>query len=367
MPESSKPAEPGTVVAPGDYLRDELATRQMSQTELARRMGRPAQVVNEIINKKKALTEETALELERVLGTPASVWVDLEARFQLAVARDAETRRLETQVSWLERFPVREMERRGWIQPAKAPADRVRTLLQFFGIASFANWDDHQEALGFRITGNGNVDTGALAAWVRQGELEGGATATADYNESLFRRVLERARPLTKHPPQEAWMELESLCAEAGVAAVVLPELPKIGANGVARWLTPQKALIQLNLRYRWADIFWFTFFHEAAHVLMHEPRRVFVELEGNPRRDLREAEANHLAEELLIPVDAWSDFVMQSTFSPQSVRATASVLDIHPGIVVGRLQHQGLVPWRSNLNSLRTRLGWATEDPAPS
>lgn len=146
-----------------------------------------------------------------------------------------------------------------------------------------------------------------------------------------------------------------------------MPELPKIGANGVARWLTPQKALIQLNLRYRWADIFWFTFFHEAAHVLMHEPRRVFVELEGNPHRDLREAEANHLAEELLIPADAWSDFVMRATFSPQSVRATASALDIHPGIVVGRLQHQGIVPWRSNLNSLRSRLAWAAEDPAPS
>ena len=171
VPESSKPTESSAAFSPGDYLRSELATRQMSQTELARRMGRPTQVVNEIINKKKALTEETALELERVLGTPASVWVDLEARFQLALARDAEARTLRTQVGWLERFPVREMERRGWIQPAKEPADRVRTLLRFFGIASFENWDQHQEALGFRITGNGNVDTGALAAWVRQGNL----------------------------------------------------------------------------------------------------------------------------------------------------------------------------------------------------
>ncbi len=91
-----------------------------------------------------------------------------------------------------------------------------------------------------------------------------------------------------------------------GVAAIVVREFPKIGANGVARWLAPTKALIQLNLRYRWADIFWFTFFHEAAHVLMHETRRVFVEIEGNPRRNPQKSEANRVAEELLIPTDAW-------------------------------------------------------------
>ena len=121
--------------------------------------------------------------------------------------------------------------------------------------------------------------------------------------------------------------------------------------------------MIQLNLRYRWADIFWFTLFHEAAHVLMHEPRRVFVELEGNPRRDRHEADANHLAEELLIPVDAWERFILRSEFDERSLLAAAGELDIHPGIIVGRLQHLGLVPWRSNLNALRERLHWVESD----
>ena len=363
MTDSLEPKASGHAIAPGDYLRDELAARHMSQTELARRMGRPAQVVNEVVNKKKALTEETALELERVLGTPASVWVHLEARYHLALARAAEVRALRTQLEWLERFPVREMERRGWIPAVSEASEKVRALLRFFGVASFSNWDEYQEALGFRITGNARVDTGALAAWVRKGEIDGAGLDTADYAESSFRQVLERARTLTEHPPQRAWSELQSLCAEAGVAAVVVREFPKIGANGVARWLTPQKALIQLNLRYRWADIFWFTFFHEAAHVLMHETRRVFVEIEGNPRRDPHEAEADHLAEELLIPADAWEQFILRSEFSSQALQEAASELGIHPGVVVGRLQHLGLVPWRSNLNSIRSRLAWVETD----
>ena len=351
-------------IAPGSYLRDELAARHMSQTELARRMGRPTQAINTIVNGKKALTEETALELERVLGTPAHVWVNLEARHRLALARAAEDSSLQDELEWLDHFPLREMERRGWIPPGREPVARLRSLLEFFGVASFSNWDaEQQEALGFRVTGNAAIDTGALVAWVRRGEVEGTTLETADYDEVLFRQAIEHARALTMHPPSRAWTDLQEWCARAGVAAIVVPEFPKIGANGVARWLNPQKALIQLNLRYNWADIFWFTFFHEAAHVLMHEPRRVFVELEGNPRRSPQEEEANRLAEEFLIPVDAWEEFVLRSEFDAPSIRAVASDLGIAPGIVVGRLQHSGLVSWGSKLNSLRSRLVWAEKD----
>src|SRR5439155_9310955 len=104
-------------------------------------------------------------------------------------------------------------------------------------------------------------------------------------------------RGLTREAPDIAWSEVQRLCAAVGVAAVVVPEFPRIGANGVTRWLTPGKALVQLNLRYRWADIFWFTFFHEPAHILLHEPRRVFVGLDGNPKRDPHESQANEIAE----------------------------------------------------------------------
>lgn len=354
----------GRAIAPGTYLRDELAARHMSQTELARRMGRPIQAINAVVNGKKALTGETALELERVLGTPAQVWVNLEARYRLALARAAEDSALQEDLDWLDRFPLGEMERRGWIPAHTQPLERLRALLEFFGLASFSNWDaEQQEALGFRVTGNAAIDTGALAAWVRRGEAEGNALETGDYDEALFREAIAEARTLTMHPPSEAWADLQEVCARAGVAAVVVPEFPRIGANGVARWIGPRKALIQLNLRYRWADIFWFTFFHEAAHVLTHEPRRVFVELDGNPRRSPQEEEANRLAEEFLIPVDAWEEFVLRSEFDDSSIRAVASDLGIDPGIVVGRLQHSGLVPWRSGLNSLRTLLNWDETD----
>ncbi len=75
-------------VSPGSILKDEIEFLDITQKELAARMGRPAQVVNEIINGKKAVTPQTAIELEKVLGIKAHIWVNLEAGYRLALARN---------------------------------------------------------------------------------------------------------------------------------------------------------------------------------------------------------------------------------------------------------------------------------------
>ena len=75
------------VIAPGELLREELEAREMTQKSLAERMGRPMQVVNEICRGRKGITADTALDLEQALGTPAHIWLSLEAEYQLALAR----------------------------------------------------------------------------------------------------------------------------------------------------------------------------------------------------------------------------------------------------------------------------------------
>lgn len=72
---------------PGSLLAEELEVRDMSQRELARRMGRPFQVINEIVRGRKAITAETALQLEAEFGTRAYIWLGLQAKYDLGVAR----------------------------------------------------------------------------------------------------------------------------------------------------------------------------------------------------------------------------------------------------------------------------------------
>ena len=351
---------PDRAIHPGLYLGEEIEARGMTQSELARRMERPVQVINEVVRGHKAISNETALGLERVLGTPARVWLNLQSMYEITLARFDEEKTLESQADWLERFPVKEMTKRGWITSGDSVADRVRALLEFFGRQSFARWDERHEALAFRLSQRARTDEFALHAWVRRGEIEGRSVPTEPYDEERFRDALTNIRGLTPEP--DFWSPMRDLCASAGVALVAVPEFPKTGAQGVARWLTPEKALIQINLRYRWADIFWFTFFHEASHVLNDPRSEIFVDVRRGMERDQREHDADRFAADVLIPEEQWSAFAASGAHTGNAVRAFASDAGIDTGVVVGRLQHEKLIP-HDRLNGLRRQLTFIDED----
>ncbi len=343
------------VVPPGELLQEELNEIGMTQQEFAARSGRPPQVINEIILNKKRITYETALEFEKVLGIPAHFWVNLEADYQLSLARLRDREELRRQEEWLNEFPVREMEKREWIPLYQHKIDKVRALLRFLGVASFSAW--RRATLGLRVTPKANVSEYALAAWLRKGELDGRESETKHYDRDRFEEALNSIRSLTTEPPKVFVARLKELCAHAGVAVVFTQELPRSGAHGSARWIAHDKALIQLSLRYRTNDHLWFSFFHEACHVLRHQVREIHVDGVGNG--DSKEEEANEFAADALIPRAEWTSFVNSGDRSLLAVREFAQKVGIASGIVVGRLQHEELIPWRSNLNRLKVRFEW--------
>ena len=346
-------------IPPGETLADEIDVRGMTQTELAARLGRPVQVVNEIIRGKKAITDDTALGLEKVLGIPAAFWVNLEQNYRMTRARLRERERLQAEEEWLKELPVKEMEKRGWIAVGRNAQDKVRALLQFFGVANVSAYRKTAEVLGFRISDNARLSPGALAAWLRKGELEAQAIETRPYDSALLLQAAHEARTMTEDPPQVFAPRLTQLFANAGVAFVVVRELPKIGANGVARWLTDRKALIQLNLRYKWQDIFWFTLFHEVCHVLKHSNQRIIID--GTGKNGPLEDVANEWAADFLVSPDAWSEFRGRKPFNRSTLIAFARRLGISPGIVVGRLQRERRLKY-SEMIDLKGRFGW-TDD----
>ena len=346
-------------IPPGEFLEEELEARGMTQQELAVRTGRPPQAINEIIRGKKAITSETALQFERVLGIPAHIWMNLETSYQMTLAKLREHQELTGQAEALKRFPVRQMEKRGWISRHKGAADKVRAVLDFFSVASL------EEALaesvtGFRFTGGGAISHEALAVWLRKGELVGKAMHTAPYNQQRFTHALRTIRRLTADEPQDSIPTMQQLCAESGVAVTCVEEFPKSKANGVARWLTPEKALIQLSLRWKRADVFWFSFFHEACHVLHHGRRRVYLHGTGEntPPSEI-ETEADVFSRDLLIAPEDWARILDQQTPSAAAVVQYAAELGIGPDIIVGRMHHEKIIE-PSRMTDLLQRWEWA-------
>lgn len=347
---------PDNVSPPGETLAELLESRGMTQAELAARTGRPKQHINEIVAGKAPITHDMAIQLERSLGAPASFWNAREARYREHLARQAEHERLTSQIEWLAQFPVKVMTKWGWLKPVPDKVEQVRELLNYFGVASPVEWRDiwSNRQFAFRKSEAFESHLGPLSAWLRRGELIAREIATEPFDEARLRASIPKVRALTlSGDPAEFVPRLTEVCADAGVAVVFVPELTGCRASGVTQWLTPDKALIQLSLRYKTDDHLWFTVFHEVGHILLHGKKEVFVEWDGADTD--KEQQANRFAAESLIPSSHWKRVRSMGRYSKAAIRSLAATLGVAPGIIVGRLQHEGALP-PSHCNDLKRR-----------
>lgn len=355
---------PQQVSPPGDTLAETLSELGMSQTELARRMGRPTKTINEIVQGKTAILPETAFQLENVLGIPASFWLARETAYRTSLARSVRQTAVvapET-VQWASQFPCKEMVKHGWIESCAKKAEYVQGLFEFFRVASVQAWDAtwNRPEVAFRrsLTKEGNRH--AVSAWLRRGEIEATSRKAEPYNADAFRAALDRCRELTAAAPEVFCPAVQGLCADAGVVVLFVPELPSASVSGAARWLRAQRALIQLTLRFKTDDQLWFSFFHEAGHVLLHPKKGIFVD--NGHGTSTQEKEADAFASNMLIPDDEFEAFARVRPLSAQRVQAFAVKQKIAPGIVVGRLQHERILPF-NQLNHLKRRLIWTESE----
>lgn len=357
---------PDYISPPGETLEDVLDERGMTQAELADRTGLSRKTVNEIIKGKAPITSDTALHLERVLGVPARFWNAREHQYREALARQEETEKLTQHSDWVNGFPYREMANMGlvaWVdgRAKDAVPRRGRELLDYFGVASPEQWQHVwlQPSAAFRKALTFTSNPEPVSAWLRYGEkvaLE--KLETRPYDEKRFKAVLHEIRGLTRESPEVFCERMVRGCADAGVAVVFTPQLPKARISGATQWLRPDLALVQLSLRYRTNDHFWFTFFHEAAHILLHGKRDVFLEGSDDKSEQEKEEEANRWAASFLIPEAKMNAFLARGEWSHEAVLSFAEDVGIAPGIVVGQLQHREFIPY-THLNGLKQKFEW--------
>jgi HTH-type transcriptional regulator/antitoxin HigA len=350
--------EPDYAIHPGETLAETLEELGMSQAELAQRMGRPLQMISEIIQGKKAITAETALQLERATGVPANFWNSSQCNYEATLARLEEDRGLVPDSSWLKQFPLKALIQKGWVPQFDSPAEQLRALFNFFGVAGIKEWKAIWTApeVAYHKSTAFEANPMAAAAWLRQGERLAQQIRTEPYNQDRFIKALYDIRRLTTLDAEGFVPKATELCRASGVALVFAPELPATLAYGATRWLTSTKAILQLSLRGKTDDFLWFTFFHESAHILKHGKRDVFIEAKDrtNDQETLRkEQEANTFASDFLIPKHKLAAFCQQGRISTQSIERFASELGIAAGIVVGRLQHEKLLPF-THMNGLK-------------
>jgi HTH-type transcriptional regulator/antitoxin HigA len=370
MTDLDAPFAPDWVSPPGDTIADVLEERGWTQAELARRLGYTEKHVSQLINGKAAITEDTASRLERVLGSTAGFWLRKEATYRERLERQQFAQRCAGWVDWLDRLPIKELMAHGAVAKARLVEKNkpalVEACLRFFGVASPGEWEgvyvtDLQAQ--YRRSRAEQSDLAAIATWLRLGEKQAEGWDAPKFDRARFEKALKEIRVLTTQPPQVFEPQMKRLLRDAGVTLALVPAIPRAHVSGVARWLSPSRPLIQLSLYGKTNDRFWFTFFHEAAHILLHgtsaqDRKAVFLDdPDGGGSEDTLEHEANRWAADFLIPPE--NAVRLRSLTSKAAVQAFAKELSIHPGIVVGRLQHDGFIQpaW---MNGLKVSFGWA-------
>jgi HTH-type transcriptional regulator/antitoxin HigA len=345
-------------IPPGEYLAEVIGVKGISQAELARRLGRPIQAVNEIIKGQKAITPATALQLEQALDVPAHIWTGLESRYQLIKARLEEKKQIQKESGYLKQTPYKQLADLDCVEKARDNEHKIRELHRFYGVSSLANLPGIKAyEASFRRGRAREASSYALAAWIRCAELWAAEVPAGTFDKGKLRKSLNDIRALSTKDPAEFVPELKELLARYGVVLVLLPHFPKTYAHGATFWIKPDKAVLLMSLRGRWADIFWFSFFHEIGHILLHGKRMFIDERKASPELARQEKEADDFAADSLVGAGRFEELVRKADFSAAAIKAFASEIGVSGGIVVGRLQHEGLLRQDSKLNRLRDRL----------
>lgn len=357
---SSTTFQPTWVSPPGETIEDLLEENGWTQSEFAQRMGFTPKHVNDLIKGRSTISAEAAARLARVLGSTPQFWLNRDAQYRVALERERLRRAAGDEADWLKELPLPWMKKQGWVESFSDKGEQVLECLSFFGVTSVDAWRQRytQPLTAFRASPKFPKKVGAVATWLREGERRAAALVCEPFDKAGFKAALQKIRSLTPTADPAVFVpQLVRICARNGVAVVVVPAPTGCPASGATKWLTPDKAILQLSLRYKSNDHMWFTFFHEAAHLLLHGKKLLFIEgIDGLD--DKLEQQADRFAgNQLISPEDARRLRAMaaRGQASKAGVRRFARDLGIAPGIVVGRMQKEGWLPWHY-LNDLKVR-----------
>ena len=353
--------KPNWAVAPGSIIDEHREAANMTQADLAERMGYSFKHVNRVIGGHDAVTPEFALKLESVFDMPAHVWLNIEAKYQEHLARKKEDQEIEGELHCLKTIPHRAMVKLGYVEDAKG-VDMVRALRSFFSVASLSLLPDvwREVNANYRKSKSFESHQYALLAWLTQGLRLAANEDIAPFDKAGLKASLISIKKLSCLEGVSFEKPLKEKLAQHGVVLIFVPAPPGAHVSGATRWIRKDAALIQLSLRHKSDDQLWFTLFHELGHILLHSKKTQFIDFD---KRDVRcdlETEADEFASNTLIDQSALSTFVNEGGFTADSIRSFARTQNVSPGIVVGRLQRLGHVPFGSQLNKLKQRFEFA-------
>ena len=332
---------------PGATIREQLEDRGMSQKEFASRMNMSEKHISKLVNGEVQLTTDVAIRLETVLGVPAQFWIRLEAVYREKLLKHEAEANMESNIEIARQFPYNEMAQYGWVPATRKAAEKAENLKRFFEVVDLTLLEDQQiTKIACRRLAVTKKSDLALMAWAQEAKLLARDIETEPINIKKLETEIPAIRACTKESPSAFAEDIAARLAACGIALVYLPSLKGSFLHG-ATFTDGKKIVTGITARGADADRFWFSLFHEMAHIILGHINN------ANGLTDADEREADKWAGDILIPADAYVSFKRRGEFYEKAILNFANEQSIAPGIVVGRLQKDGMIE-HNRLNHLK-------------
>lgn len=346
------------LLPPGTSILQAIKDLGLSQVNFAERMGYSEKHIYKLLKGEASITQDTAMRLEKVLNNSARFWMNMENIYREALAKEQERITLNEQQEWLKEIPLKDMIKFGWVEKMADKSEQIIECLKFYGVSSIeSNNQERGFQVAFKAYKKFNIDNMAIQTWLRKGEIEAVKINCKAFDEAKLLASLQNLKALTiLDKPKDFILAMQEICANCGIAVVFVPAPKNCPMSGATKWITTNKALLMLSLRYKTNDNLWFAFFHEIAHILKHK-KQLFLESKKDFTINKKlEDEADKFSVDLLI--DPQNAKKLPTLQTKQQIKTFAKAIGIHSGIVVGRMQHDKILPF-SQHNDLKTRYQW--------
>ncbi len=348
---------------PGETLQEKLNESGMTRKELAARTGVTEKHICTIINGNKDISLAFARKLGYVFDD-ASYWLNLQAEYDANQLRIQEQNNIVKEEMDLLK-PLHDITEyfieSGYIHNDCGDATKVMQLREFLNISNLTLIPKipYNAAYRAQLTNNIKVDPYVLFAWQRLCEKKTEDIVVKNtVDKRLLRDRIVVIKKLMFGNINNGIQALQAILSECGIAFQVVKNFRGAPVQGFIKETTNGRLILCLTIRGKRADSFWFTLFHEIAHILNGDYKKKFVDFYSVQGK--AEELADQFAGDVLIDPDMYREFVMSSDCTSwHKIEAFAEAVDVEPFIVLGRLQNDRYLDW-SDYPEKVVRYSWA-------
>ena len=354
------------IIHPGETIADILTERNISQVELANRTGVSPAYVSSVISGKKDISSNFAMALEYALGVPKTFWLNLQANYdaELLELNEANTITKEEEqtynslhevVKWLCSVSL--------IPCGQRKADAILSLRKFFQVSNIANLGSLVPTGAFRVSQTASTDPVVMGAWLRLCQVIGnnGQTVLPQFDNTQTENLVADLKAVMLNSKADIQKDLATTMARYGIKFNIVKNFRGAPVQGYISRNQENEYQMALTIRGAYADIFWFSVFHELGHIVNGDITKTTGFIDGlspNGSATDKETAADKFASNSLLEPTSYKAFVNAADFSIRAIMLYASTQHVMPYIVIGRLQREQRIPY-SWYSSYKTRYKW--------